>query len=181
MQVQVTFRNVDSSDAVKQYVADKLGKLEKYLEGAVEANVTLTVTKHRHDADVTISAAGIKIHGTETTGDMYSAIDLVSDKLEAQVKRYRDKIKKYGRGQRRSGPEQDYTLGVFEKESMVSEEQPRTITSTRLKAKPMHVDEAAMQLDLSQDDFLVFINAQSQALNVIYRRGDGNFGLIEPQ
>lgn len=180
MQVQVTFRNVDSSDAVKQYVADKIGKLEKYLEGPVEANVTLTVTKHRHDADVTISAAGFKIHGTETTGDMYSAVDLVADKLEAQVKRYRDKLKKYGRGQRR-GPEIDFTVGVFEKESVAVEEQPRIITSKRLKAKPMHVDEAAMQLDLSQDDFLVFINAQSQALNVIYRRGDGNFGLIEPQ
>lgn len=180
MQVKVTFRHVDPSDAIKQYSNDKMSKLDKYLDGPAEAHVTLTVEKHRHEADVTITASGIKIHGTETTGDMYSAIDLVFDKLQKQIKRYRDKLKKFSR-QKRRGPQQDFTLGVYEAESIAEEESPATITTKRLVAKPMHVDEAAMQMDLSQDGFLVFINAESLVLNVIYRRGDGNFGLIEPQ
>jgi putative sigma-54 modulation protein len=179
MQVQVTFRHVEPSEAVKEYAREKVGKLEKYLEGPVEANVTLTVEKHRHDADVTITASGLKIHGRETTGDLFSAIDLVMDKLETQVKRYRDKLKNIGRNNRKGG-EQPFTVDVFEAGSL-PEPEPKVVQSHKLTAKPMDVDEAAMQLDLSQDDFLVFINARTDTMNVIYRRGDGDFGLIEPQ
>lgn len=179
MQIQVTFRHVEASEAVKEYARDKVGKLQKYLDGPVEANITLTVEKHRHDADVTIHASGLKIHGRETTGDLFSAIDLVMDKLEKQVRRYRDKLKNFGRGVRK-GQEMPYRVDVMEAES-ASESEPHIIMSDRLTAKPMDVDEAAMQLDLSEEDFLVFINARTSVLNVIYRRADGNFGLIEPQ
>jgi putative sigma-54 modulation protein len=179
MQIQVTFRHVEPSEAVKEYAREKVGKLEKFLEGPVEANVTLAVEKHRHEADVMILAGGLKIHGRETTGDLFSAIDLVMDKLEKQVRRYRDKLKTAGRNSRR-GQELPFKVDVFEAESFTSAE-PRVVQTHRLTAKPMDVDEAAMQLDLSQDDFLVFMNARTGALNVIYRRGDGDFGLIEPQ
>ncbi len=179
MQIQVTFRHVEPSEAVKEYAREKVGKLEKYLDGPVEANVTLSVEKHRHDADVIVMASGLKIHGRETTGDLFSAIDLVMDKLEKQVKRYRDKLKNIGRNNRKGG-EKPFKVEVFEAESL-TEPVPRVVRSHRLTAKPMDVDEAAMQLDLSQDDFLVFINARTGAMNVIYRRGDGDFGLIEPQ
>jgi putative sigma-54 modulation protein len=179
MQIQVTFRHVEPSEAVKEYAREKVGKLEKYLEGPVEANVTLTVEKHRHDADVTITASGLKIHGRETTGDLFSAIDLVMDKLDTQVKRYREKLKKVGRNNRK-GAEQPFKVDVFEAESL-AEPEPKVVQSHKLTAKPMDVDEAAMQLDLSQDDFLVFINSRTGTMNVIYRRGDGDFGLIEPQ
>jgi putative sigma-54 modulation protein len=137
------------------------------------------VEKHRHDCDVVIFANGFKIHGRETTGDLFSAIDLVMDKMEKQVKRYRDKLKNVDRTNRK-GEEVPYKVDVLEAESL-SDDEPRLIKTQRLTAKPMDVDEAAMQLDLSRDDFLVFLNARSQVLNVIYRRGDGNFGLIEPQ
>lgn len=179
MQIQVTFRHVDPSEAVKQYAREKVGKIEKYLEGHIEAMVTLTVEKHRHEADVTVLAAGLKIHGREVTGDLYSALDLVMDKLEKQIKRYRDKLKNLGRGSKKGRP-RPFTVDVFEAESVL-EPEPRVIKSHRLTAKPMDADEAAMQLDLSQDSFLVFINARTDALNVLYRRGDGNFGLIEPE
>ena len=106
-------------------------------------------------------------------------LDLVTDKLEKQIRRYRDKLKNFNRGNRKAA-ERPFKLDVFAAESVV-EPEPRVIKSRRLVAKPMVVDEAAMQLDLSQDDFLVFINARTDLLNVIYRRGDGNFGLIEPQ
>jgi len=179
MQIQVTFRHVDSSEAVKEYAREKVGKLQKYLDGPVEANVTLSVEKHRHEADVVVVAGGVKIHGRETTGDLFSSLDLVTDKLEKQIKRYRDKIKSFDRNSRK-GEEKPFKVDVFEAES-VAEPQPRVIKTKKLVAKPMVVDEAVMQLDLSQSDFLVFINARTDALNVIYRRSDGNFGLIEPQ
>ncbi|MCF8031688.1 MAG: ribosome-associated translation inhibitor RaiA [Desulfarculaceae bacterium] len=180
MQIQVTFRHVESSEAVKEYAQDKVGKLQKYLDGPLEASVTLTVEKHRHEADVNLIASGLKIHSRETTGDLFSSIDLATDKLEKQVRRYRDKLKDVGRRARSEAAEIPYTVEVLEAESL-PEETPRVIMSQRLTAKPMNADEAAMQLDLSEDDFLVFINERTEALNVIYRRTDGNFGLIEPQ
>ena len=179
MQIQVTFRHVEPSEAVKKYAGEKVAKLQKYLDGPMEVSVTLSVEKHRHEADVNIVAAGLKIHGRETTGDLYSAIDLVMDKLETQVKRYRDKLKGLSR-RNRKGSELPFKVDIVEAESVV-EESPRIIKTSSLTAKPMDADEAAMQLDLSQDDFLVFINARTESLNVIYRRADGNFGLIEPQ
>ena len=179
MQIQVTFRHVEPSEALKEYANDKVGKLQKYLDGPVEAQVTLGIEKHRHMADVVIYASGFKIHGQETTGDLYSAIDLVMDKLDKQVKRYREKLKRIVREVPQVA-EMPYKVDVFEAESL-SEDQPRIIKTQRLTAKPMDADEAAMQLDLSQGEFLVFINARTESLNVIYRRADGNFGLIEPQ
>lgn len=180
MQIQVTFRHVEPSEAVKEYARDKVGRIQKYLDGPVEANVTLGVEKHRHEADVNIVAGSLKIHGRETTGDLFSAIDLVTDKLDKQVKRYREKLQGMNRRGRNRAEEQAFKMEVFEAESL-AEESPRIIMSKRLTAKPMDADEAAMQLDLSQENFLVFTNARSGALNVIYRRSDGNFGLIEPQ
>lgn len=179
MQIQVTFRHVEPSESVKEYAREKVGKIQKYLDGPIEANITLGVEKHRHEADVVIIANGFKIHGQETTGDLFSAIDLVMDKLEKQVKRYREKLKKVGRGNKMSA-EVPFKVDVFEAES-VSEDQPRIIKTKSLTAKPMDADEAAMQLDLSDGDFLVFLNSRTEVLNVIYRRADGNFGLIEPQ
>lgn len=180
MQIQVTFRHVEASEAVKEYAREKVGKLQKYLDGPVEANITLSVEKHRHTAEVNIIASGLKIHGKETTGDLYSAIDLVIDKLEKQVRRYRDKLKDLSRRARKDLAEQPVKVDVFEAESL-PEKTPHVIMSQSLTAKPMDADEAAMQLDLSEDDFLVFINERTKSLNVIYRRADGNFGLIEPQ
>lgn len=179
MQIQVTFRHVDPSEAVKDYAREKVGKLEKHLDGPVEAIITLSVEKHRHHADITLIASGLKIHGGETTGDLYSSIDLVTDKLEKQIRRYRDKLKNFNRGSRKGG-ERPFKVDIFDADSVV-DTQPRVIRSQRLVAKPMDSDEAAMQLDLSHDDFLVFINARTELLNVIYRRGDGHFGLIEPE
>ena len=85
MQIQVTFRHVEPSQALKDYAREKVAKVQKYIDGPLECSVTLGVEKHRHVADVTIIAAGLKIHGSETTGDLYSAIDLVTDKLEEVI------------------------------------------------------------------------------------------------
>lgn len=180
MQLQVTFRHVEPSDALKEYAEEKIGKIQKFLDHPIEASVTLSVEKHRQRADVLILAAGLKIRGSEITGDLYSALDLVTDKLERQVLRYREKIKQFPRPER-AGDELPYTVEVFEASSLAEEPEPRVIHTEALTAKPMDVDEAAMQLDLSNDTFLVFTNTRSNVINVLYRRDDGDFGLIEPQ
>ena len=177
MQVQVTFRHVESSEAIRDYALDKVGKLRKFLDGSMEAHVTLSVEKHRHEADVVILANGFKIHGREVTGDLYSAIDLVADKLEAQVKRYRERLKTAGRGSRR-GKELPMKVDVFAAQSLEQEE-PKVIKTKSMVARPMAVQEAAMQLDLDEGEFFVFINEQTEKLNVIYSRKDGDYGLVE--
>jgi putative sigma-54 modulation protein len=177
MQIQVTFRRVESSDAVRDYAIDKVGKLKKFLDGAPEAHVTLSVEKHRHEADVVILANGFKIHGREVTGDLYSAIDLAADKLEVQIKKYRERLKQAGRGVRR-GKELPMKVDVFAANSLEQEE-PRVIKTKNMVAKPMPVLEAAMQLDLDDGEFFVFINADTEKLNIIYNRKDGDYGLVE--
>ena len=179
MQIQVTFRHVESSDAIREYAMDKVGKLKKFLDGNMEAHVTLAVEKHRHEADMVILANGFKIHGREVTGDLYSAIDLVIDKLEAQIKRYRERLKKAGRNPRR-GKELPMKVDVFAAQSMDEEQdEPRVIKTKSMVARPMPVQEAAMQLDLGEGEFFVFINSQTEKLNVIYSRKDGDYGLVE--
>jgi putative sigma-54 modulation protein len=177
MQIQVTFRRVESSEAIRDYAIDKVGKLKKFLDGTLEAHVTLSVEKHRHEADVVILANGFKIHGREVTGDLYSAIDLVVDKLDAQIKRYRERLKKAGRSIRR-GKELPMKVDVFAATSLEQEE-PKIIKTKSMVAKPMQVVEAAMQLDLDDGEFFVFINSQTEKLNVIYNRKDGDYGLVE--
>lgn len=179
MQIQVTFRRVESSEAIKEYAIDKVGKLKKFLDGSMDAQVTLSVEKHRHEADVVIFANGFKIHGREVTGDLYSAIDLVIDKLEAQIKRYRERLKKAGRTSRR-GKELPMKVDVFALDEFEMEEPELKVVKTKsMVAKHMPVHEAAMQLDLDDGDFFVFINSQTEKLNVIYSRKDGNYGLVE--
>ena len=182
MQLSVTFRHMEPSDALKDYALDKLSRLEKYLDSVIEANVVLSVEKFRHIADVTILSDGLKINGQEQTEDMYSALDMVADKLERQVKRYRQKIKR--RKDRKSITAKEVRIDViapepFEDESE-SEGSPQVIRAEQIFAKPMDVDEAVMQLELASETFLVFTNADTEKINVLYRRDDGNYGLLEP-
>ena len=179
MQLQVTFRHVEPSEAIKEYAREKISKIQKFLDGSMEAGITLSVEKHRHEADVVIIAKGFKIHGKEITGDLYSAIDLVIDKLEAQVKKYREKLKKVGRHRR--GQDLPMQVDVFEADSIVAEENPKIIKSKTMVAQSMSVDEAAMQLEFNQAQFFIFINAETDKFNVIYLRQDGNFGLVVPE
>ncbi|MDR1397119.1 MAG: ribosome-associated translation inhibitor RaiA [Desulfarculales bacterium] len=180
MQLQVTFRHIEPSESLKIYAQDKIGKIKKFLDGNLEANVTLSVEKHRQVADVTIIADGIKIHGREVTGDLYSALDIVADKLETQVKRYRDRLLKAKRNARRDR-ELAMKVDVFAAQSLEAEEsEPKIVKSKNIVASPMAISEAAMHLDLMDGGFFVFINAQNEELNIIYRRPqDGDYGLVE--
>jgi putative sigma-54 modulation protein len=178
MQLSVTFRHMDPSEALKTYVQERTTRLTKYIDRPLDSQVTLTVQKFRQIADVVINADGIRIAGQEAHEDMYAAIDLVMDKIERQVKKYKGKIRNHKPSQ---GRELRWTRQIFEQESFEDEREPVVVKTENYFVKPMSVDEAAMQMDLTHQDFLVFNNASTQTVNVLYKRKDGNYGLIVPQ
>ena len=178
MEITVTFRHMEPTESLKTYAEDKISKVEKYLDFPVEAHIVLGVEKFRHLADVTLSLNGTMIKGVEETEDMYSAIDQVMDKVEKQVKRYRSKI--ISRRTENRKDEDRFLMGEPEEEGAdLALDEPR-IDVEKMIAKPMDPEEAAIQLNMSQQDFLVFRNSESQEMNVIYKRKDGNLGLIKP-
>ena len=174
MDITVTFRHTDPIESLKTYAEEKISKINKYLDSPLDAHIVLSVEKFRHQADVSLSVNGTRFKGVDETGDMYSAIDQVTDKIEKQVKRYRSKIKN-----RRAETRKNEKAIEAEEITALSFEDP-SIEIEKMVAKPMDPEEAAMQLGMSQQDFLVFRNSRSREINVIYRRRDGNLGLIEP-
>jgi putative sigma-54 modulation protein len=174
MQTSVTFKNLESSDHLKAYVSDKLNRFDKYLYNPAEASVVLSVEKFRHIAEINISGDRLSINGKEETEDMYSAIDIVLDKLEKQIKKNKQKYR-----ERRSGKGKSRIVGTTEVFAS-DEEQERRVVVQSIDYKPMDVDEAILQMELEDNNFLVFTNARSERVNVLYRRKDGNYGLIQP-
>ncbi|HAD03401.1 MAG: ribosomal subunit interface protein [Desulfuromonadales bacterium GWD2_61_12] len=180
MKIAVTFRHMEVSEPVRAYVEEKLARVKKYIDEPIDAQVTFSVDKKiRHHVEVTLVAKGITIKGSEETSDMYAAIDLVVDKIERQMKRYKEKIKEHKPAAER-GREVHKT--VISAESIEEGGGAPVIIRTRsFPVKPMAVEEAVMQMDLLHKDFLVYTDASSEEINVVYRRKDGNYGLIVPQ
>jgi ribosome hibernation promoting factor len=178
MQLSVTFRHMEPSEALKIYIQERCNKLTKYIDKPLESQVALSIQKFRHIVEVVINANGIRIAGQESHEDMYAAIDLVMDKIERQVKKYRQKIRKHKPS---PGREIRWRRDIYEQESFEDDREPVVVKTENYFVKPMSVDEAAMQMDLSQQDFLVFNNASTATVNVLYRKKDGNYGLIVPQ
>ena len=174
MQTSVTFKNLDPSDHIKSYVSEKLNRLDKYLYNPAEANVVLSVEKFRHIAEINILGDRLNIIGKEETEDMYSAIDMTLDKLEKQIKKSKQKNR-----ERRTGKGKAKNATSMENAPLESESERRVMVKN-IEYKPMDVDEAIMQMDLANNSFLVFTNARSDRVNVLYRRNDGNYGLIQP-
>jgi putative sigma-54 modulation protein len=177
MQISVTFRNMESSESLKKYAFEKCERLKKYVNRPTDVHVVLAKHKYRNHAEIKVAHSGLVMKGEENTEDMYSSIDLALDKVERQVRRHKDK-----RREHRSGPptaEITVRHGIVEAESDEDEKGARIVNSEEFSVKPMSVEEAIEQMELGNDDFLVFINSNSQDVNVIYKRRDGNIGLIE--
>lgn len=175
MQTSVTFKNLDPTDTLKSYVRDKLDRFDRLLDNPAEANVVLLVEKFRHIAEININGDRLTINGKEETNDMYSAIDMVLDKLEKQIKKNKQKIR-----ERRPGVNAK-NIGLMEADINLPDEEPvREVKIKNIEYKPMDVEEAVLQMDLLSDNFLVFTNARSDQVNVLYRRKDGHYGLIQP-
>jgi len=180
MQIAVTFRHMEASESVRAYVEEKLSRVKKYIDEPVDAQVALSVEKKiRHSAEVTLVAKGVTIKGSEETADMYAAIDLVVDKIERQLKRYKEKLKGHKPSAERGREVQKTVISAESIDTGAGE--PLIIETTSFPVKPMAVEEAVMQMDLLHKEFLVFTDAKSEEINVVYRRKDGNYGLIVPQ
>ena len=178
MQITTTFRHMEPSDALKSYAEEKLERVKKYIDEPVVAQVFMTVEKIRHTVEVTLTAKGITIKASEETNDMYSATDAVLDKIERQLRRYKERIKDHKPAAESRG--RQIQKSIVQAESIERQAEPVVIRTKTFSIKPMSVDEAVMQMDLLHKDFLVFTDASTEHINVIYRRKDGNYGLIEP-
>ena len=176
MNVQVRGRNIQVTPALKDYVEKRLSKLDKFVENYNfgEAQVTMKVEKESHRVEVTIPVNGMILRGEETTGDMYGSIDLVVEKLEKQVNRYKGRLSKRGR------IFNDVPI-VTEIQTPVDDDTPKILRNKRFNIKPMSVEEAVLQMNLLGHSFFVFSNADGERANVVYKRKDGNYGLIEPE
>jgi putative sigma-54 modulation protein len=178
MRLQVKGRNLDVSDQIRQYAEDKLAKLDRLVKDPTRVELELAVEKNpsisdNHVAEATVWTKGPVLRAREASGDMKASIDQLVDKLERQVKRYRDK-RRPRKHDRPDGP-------VVEQAPLeLSEGGPAIVKSKQFAFKPMAPDEAVLQLELVGHDFFVFRSAESDEINVVYRRRDGNYGLIEP-
>jgi putative sigma-54 modulation protein len=176
MQINITFRHLKSNPRLKNYVREKLHKVKKYLNEPIEAHVVLSTEKFRHTVEVGIIADnGIMINGVEQMEDVHAAIDNVMDKIERQITKQLDKSK------RPKAKSYEFKMHVLSTEQEEQENTPKIIRSKNYPAKPMSIEEAIEQLKTMKNEFIIFTNAQNEAVNVIYRRKDGNYGLIEPE
>jgi len=173
MKVQVRGRNIEVTDALKDYVGKRVGKLDRFIENLGDAQVTMTVEKNSHRIEVTIPVNGMILRGEESTGDMYTSTDLVVEKLEKQIEKYKGKLQKRGI---RVVDGQKPPVSAAEEE-----EAPRLVRTKRFAIKPVTVEEAILQMNLLGHNFFVFSNAETEQINVVYKRKDGNYGLIEPE
>ncbi len=174
MDVIVRGKNVEITEALRVYVTRKLGKLGKFFDHQpVTAEAVLTVEKERQIVEVTIPLEGLLLRGEEATSDMYASVDLVIDKLEKQFSKYKT------RRERRYAAE--VRAAAHSAAALPPEATPALVRRKTFPGKPMSLDEALLQMDLLGHDFFVFRNADSNTMNVLYRRRDGDYGLLEPQ
>jgi putative sigma-54 modulation protein len=178
MRLQVKGRNLDVSDSMRSYAEDKLRKLERQLADPTQIELELSIERNpsisaNHVAEATIWTKGPTLRAREASADMRASIDQLVDKLERQVQRYRQKRR------RRPGRDNGTYLGAGPPTGEESE--PVIVKTKQFAVKPMAPEEAVLQLELVGHDFFVFENAESGEVNVVYRRRDGDYGLIEPQ
>lgn len=182
MQILVTFRHLDPTPPLRSYAEEKLERVKKYLRRPVEAHVILSVSKERHVAEITLTADHHTMFAEETTQDLYSAIDLAVDKLEHQAQKLHERRRSHkGGANARDLDASEVTTSILAADRRGPTGAPEVIRTQRIPAKPMAVEEAVAQLAATNDEFLVFTNASNERVAVLYRRKDGNYGLIEPE
>ncbi|MBQ1817743.1 MAG: ribosome-associated translation inhibitor RaiA [Clostridia bacterium] len=173
MRISITGKNIEVSEYLHDLAVKKLAKLDRYFPADTNAQVTMAVEKNRHIVEVTIPYTGGIIRGEEVTGDMYASIDNVIAKLERQIIRHRTKLEKNLKAEAFNEPMPEYVED--------EEDGPRIVRTKRFSIKPMSVDEAVLQMELLGHSFFVFLNSETEDINVLYKRKDGNLGLIEPE
>ncbi len=185
MKITVTGKNIMVTEALKAYVEKRVGRLDRYLQGfrkEIEANVILSVEGNFHITEVTIELGAIILRGEERTTDMYTSIDGVVEKIERQIRKYKTRIKLKNRSETREAlREINQKLLDVPDNSEEEDEGIKLVRRKRFVLKPMSVEEAVMQMDLLGHDFFVFLDDEDNKVHVVYKRKDGNYGLIEPE
>jgi putative sigma-54 modulation protein len=176
MEINVTFRHLEPNESLKNYVYEKVSRIEKYLSKVTEVSVILALEKRSNIAEVIVNVNRAQITAKETNEDnMYTAIDLVMDKIERQAKKYKDKLTSH-KDQQRSARH-----NIFSPEDFAGMHDNSLIKSETIAIRTMSADQAVLELGESDDDFFVFKNEDTDKVNVMYRRRSGDFGLIEPE
>ena len=184
MKTEIIGRNVQVDDRLREYVEQKLHKLEKFLEEPIEMRVTLIAEKHTQVAELHVSHRLGVLQGTEATdGNFRDAVNGVMDRVEEQARRAHQKVVDKRRRADRDGWDghHHWPVEVLHQESVGEGVVPRVIETTHMAIKPMTIDEAAIELDVSEHGFVVFRDASSDRLSVLYKRKDQHYGLIAPE
>lgn len=190
MQVNITFRHFDPSDSLKAFTREKVERVGRFLDQATEASVVLSVEKHVHQAEVLLHSGPFFLRGREKSDDMYASIGLAIDKIERQIKRHKARLRSFKPavhhreiGERVRQDILEVASAEAASENAAAEAAPpssRVVRTNELLAKRMTVDEAVVQLELLENRFLVFTNAETGNVNVLYRRdGETSLGLID--
>lgn len=174
MRFTITGRNIEVTQGLREAVEDKLGKLDRFFAPATEAVVKLSVQKDIQKIEVTIPVKGHIIRAEESSSDMYVSIDLVEEILERQLKKYKNKLI----DKKQSAPS---FSEAFLQEEASAEEEIQIVKSKKFAVKPMDPEEACVQMELLGHNFYVFLNADTEEVNVVYKRKGGTYGLIEPE
>lgn len=174
MRITISGRNIDLTDGLKSAVEEKLSKLEKYFTPETELYVTLSVEKERQKIEVTIPVKGNIIRAEQVSNDMYVSIDLVEEVIERQLKKYKNKLVA-------SKQNESYFRKEFIDHESDEDEEVRIIRTKKFGIKPMYPEDACVQMELLGHDFFVFRNAETEEVNVVYKRKGNTYGLIEPE
>ena len=175
MKVTVIAKNIELTQALKEIVQKKISKLEKYFEVEVEAKATLSVQKNRQIIEVTIPFNGAILRSEESTDDMYKSIDLVEDKLERQIRKQKTRLSRKNNGSLKFAAINDSKVESNE------DDEGSLVKVKKFGVKPMDSEEAILQMDLLGHNFFVYRDSESSKVNVVYKRKDGNYGLLEPE
>ncbi len=176
MKFKITGKNFDVTEALKDRVNKKLGKLEKFFNPQTEAQVTMSIQRNRHILEVTIPFGGITLRAEVAGEDMYACIDKAEDILERQIRKNKTRLSKRLHSGAFEQPD------AFRADTFVEEETEfRVVRTKKFAVKPMPVEEAILQMNLLGHEFFMFSNAETNQVNVVYKRKDGNYGLIEPE
>lgn len=175
MKFIISGKNIDVTGGLKTAVEDKLGKLEKYFTPDTEVHVTLSVEKDRQKIEVTIPVKGNIIRSEQVSSDMYVSIDLVEEIIERQLKKYKNKLLASQLGNKESFRKE------FVEEDYADDEEVKIVRTKKFDIKPMYPEDACIQMELLGHSFFVFCNAETDQVNVVYKRKGNTYGLIEPE
>ena len=175
MKMIISGKNIDVTPGLRSAVEAKLGKLERYFTADTEIYVTLSVEKDRQKIEVTIPMKGNIIRSEQVSNDMYVSIDLVEEVIERQLRKYKNKL--VAKNQEGN----NFSKTLFETEESIEDGEVKIVRTKRFGIKPMYPEDACVQMELLGHNFFVFFNAENEEVNVVYKRKDGSFGLIEPE